>query len=101
MKRLRLAAAAILILLLLLLISYSIAGSRSDALFEGRPEEFYRIGSRLCVFRSITGQAGPSWEFDYDCPNLFSDPVTVQMSFLGRPTASNPRNVLSKLGKQP
>jgi hypothetical protein len=102
MKRLGLAAAVVITLLLFLLLSFSIAGSHSDALFAGRPEEFYRISSRLCLFHSITGHTGPSWEFTYDCRNLFiSDPITVQMSFLGRPMASNPRDMLSKLHKQP
>jgi hypothetical protein len=102
MKRLGFAAAAVITFLLLLLLSYNIAGSHSDALFAGRPEEFYRIRSRLCLFRSITGHAGPSWEFVYDCRMLFSsDPVTVQMNFFGHPIASNPRDILSKLHKQP
>jgi hypothetical protein len=102
MKRIGLAAASVVIFLLLLLLSYSVAGSRSDALFAGPPEEFYRIRGRLCLFRSITGHARPSWEFAYDCKYIFmNSPITVQMSFFGHPIATNPRDMLSKLRKQP
>ena len=86
--------------LLLLFFSYRSAVSRSDALLVGRPEGFHRIDSRLCLFRSMTGHAGPGWDFAYDCDAVFTgNPLYVKTSLLGEPLATAPKDALAELRK--
>lgn len=82
--------------------SFVRARGRSDALIERISEQWERTDTRLTVIRSITGRAGPSWDFSYEPVDSFvTGPLTVQMSLFGQPIATNPRNALAELQKLP
>jgi hypothetical protein len=102
MKRLAIITAAFVAVAVLFIGSYTHARARSDALVAKIPQPWERIGSRFCVIRSITGHYGPSWEFHYDPKNSFPvGPLTLQMSLLGRPIATNPPAALAALKTLP
>jgi hypothetical protein len=102
MKRLAIVFAILLGVALLFVGSYFHARARADALVAGRPDAWFRISSRFCLFSSITGHPDPSWEFSYDPRDTFpTAPLTIQMSLLGQPVATNPRNALAELQRPP
>ncbi|HEY3900103.1 MAG TPA: hypothetical protein VGM54_15955 [Chthoniobacter sp.] len=86
------------ILAAMVFASYACAHHQATALIARIPERFEPARSHFQLLRGLTGQRGPSWVFEFDSQDYFTDiPLSVEVSLTGEVRGTNPSDTLAKI----